>query len=381
MMSSMHTTTMINRLLLFALALLVLQLNACMGPKTKRVQVDQEQMEIEREYQRRLTLERQVKYQKKLVDVSWPVLRAAVPLCEDDENQFRPGITAVNQYSFREDYRDAAKELFGVEEERLGVIYVAAESPAQQAGLQEGDIILEVNSEVVLSGEEAETTLRNQFKQAFAAGPDITLLIEREGEAQTIEFVADKLCFYPTILTMDDAVNAYADGSRIIITKGMLRFVESDTELSLVVAHELAHNMMSHIEAKTTNYWLGTLADIAAAAVGVNTQGMFGQIAASSYSQAFESEADYVGIYILALADMDIDGVADFWRRMAIDNPGSINADYSSSHPSSPERFLAIELTVEEIEQKRLEGLPLRPEERPDTDEYYRDNSDEDSEW
>ena len=52
------------------------------------------------------------------------------------------------------------------------------------------------------------------------------------------------VCDYPVLLGDDDALNAYADGNNIIITRGMMRFLESDRELALVIGHELAHNSM-----------------------------------------------------------------------------------------------------------------------------------------
>jgi predicted Zn-dependent protease len=52
------------------------------------------------------------------------------------------------------------------------------------------------------------------------------------------------------VLSESDAVNAFADGEKVVITKGMMRFVENDRELSLVIAHEMAHNAMGHTDNK-----------------------------------------------------------------------------------------------------------------------------------
>ena len=38
----------------------------------------------------------------------------------------------------------------------------------------------------------------------------------------------------------------------------MLRFIEDDRELQMIIAHELAHNIEGHIEKKSNNFILGT---------------------------------------------------------------------------------------------------------------------------
>ena len=140
----------------------------------------------------------------------------------------------------------------------------------------------------------------------------------------------------------------------------MLRFIEEDKELQMVIAHELAHNIEGHIEKKGNNYLLGTIVDLAAAGAGVNTRGTFGSLGAQMYSQDFEREADYVGMYILANSGIEREGVANFWRRMSVENPRSIS--YASTHPSSSERWVNIEAVNKEIDKKIRDSEPLLPE-------------------
>ncbi len=94
---------------------------------------------------------------------------------------------------------------------------------------------------------------------------------------------------------------------------------------------------------------------------GVNTQGVFSEVGARAYSQDFEAEADYVGLYIAELAGYNIDEAPYFWRKMGVKHPASINQNHAASHPSTPERFVAIEDTIKEINQKKIAGLQLMP--------------------
>ena len=49
-------------------------------------------------------------------------------------------------------------------------------------------------------------------------------------------------CANPARLRFRDEVNAFAWKGKLWVTTGMLRFVESDDELALVLGHELGHH-------------------------------------------------------------------------------------------------------------------------------------------
>ena len=139
-------------------------------------------------------------------------------------------------------------------------------------------------------------------------------------------------------------------------------FATEDDELALVIAHELAHNAMRHIDAKRTNAMGGLVIDILIGVLtGVDTQGMFTQNFAQAHSQEFESEADYVGLYMSEISGYDITDAAYFWRRMGVKHPGSIEQNHAATHPSSPERFVSIEDTIKEIERKKTLGEEVMP--------------------
>ena len=232
-----------------------------------------------------------------------------------------------------------------------------------------GDKIVSVNGESVPKGREVAPEGRKALRRfskflakVLESGQPIDVEVLRDGQPAMLQ-VQPALGPDVTVhLVSRDEVNAYADGHNVFITKGMVRFVEDDTELSLVIAHEIAHNCMMHIEAKTKNTLWGTLFDIAAAAYGVDTGGAFGQMAGGTFSQEFEAEADYVGLYVMARAGGDIENAPYFWRRMAAEHPGSIRQSHSASHPATPERFAALDVAVTEIQTKQKAGAVLLPE-------------------
>jgi len=174
-------------------------------------------------------------------------------------------------------------------------------------------------------------------------------------------------CSYNFKVEADKTINAYADGKNVVVTTGM-DFANKDDELALVLSHEVAHNIMGHIQKSKKNSVLGgatgLLLDVLAASQGIDTGAEFTkkgmQVGALRFSSEFEKEADYVGLYITAIAKYPIDNAPSFWRKMSVNSPNAIYI--STSHPTNPERYLLLEKTVAEIKQKQKNGVVLQPQ-------------------
>jgi predicted Zn-dependent protease len=167
-------------------------------------------------------------------------------------------------------------------------------------------------------------------------------------------------------------LNAYADGQRVVVFPEMVAFTKNDEELALVLSHEMAHNIMEHPDGQKQNVGMagiaGALADALAQTQGIETGGMLGKLSAQGavlrYSKGFEREADYVGMYIMARSGYAIADAPKFWRRMSKKNPDGMYV--GTTHPTNPDRFVALSKAISEIEGKRAAGLPLFPEIAPE---------------
>jgi hypothetical protein len=131
--------------------------------------------------------------------------------------------------------------------------------------------------------------------------------------------------------------------------------------------------VLEHVKKRQTNAAIGgtagLLVDIGLLALGVNTQGMIWQAGADmggkAYSQDFELEADYLGLYMLARAGFDITAGPQVFRRMGAEKPLSQEKNYFSTHPSTPERAAAMTQTTLEIREKQATEMALLPSTLP----------------
>ena len=349
--------------------------------------------ETEARKQRQVALQAYLDDQKRLMRVSYPILSKGSDLCGEDI-RYTTGMALANSSTLLgEQFRETAEAHYQLSD-RVQVVYVVPGSAADQAGVRAGDVLTQVGTwSVTASGnggpEGVKQTLnqiqtqtrngqslrldvlrvnappadknkdKNKNKGTNKADKSLTTGMER---GQSLLLAPDRSCSYPVVLGNGDEVNAYADGKQVVIQRGMMRFAGNDTELGLVISHEIAHNSMSHMRSKMTNYALGSILDIAAQILlKVPTQGLFGSLGGNAYSQDFEAEADYVGLYILAQSGGNIDEAPQFWRRMATLSPAAIQSSHMSTHPATPERFVALEETVKEIRAKQRAGKPLIP--------------------
>lgn len=167
--------------------------------------------------------------------------------------------------------------------------------------------------------------------------------------------------------------NAYADGDMVVVGRRLMHLVRSDDQLAFIIAHEFAHNIMNHLDDQVNNMagglFLGTILDeTLSAGTGISTGGDFrrlgGDMGSVSYSPAYEYEADYVGLYILARAGYALEKAPDVWRLMAA--LSSQKPPIVKTHPTSPERFVMMKKIIEEIAEKRKNKQALLPEMRKD---------------
>jgi hypothetical protein len=352
-----------NTLKLLLSATCLLALAACAGPITMSPQGNGMEIAQETQRERELVYKQLVRDQDRIFNVSFPIMAVNVPFCDRVAPGF--GMTFWNLETEKQEYHQAATNLYNLHAV-LAVKNVADNSPAARASIHSGDFVIAINNQNIPHGYDARKTAYQILDRADYGKVDV--LIERNGQLINTVVQPVKVCAYPVNYDYNDTeINAHADGQNIFVAKGIVRFTNNDNELALVIAHELGHNAMHHIDKQKGNALIGGLGGLAIDAVlasaGVNSGGEFGklgeQMAAQAYSVAFEQEADYVGMYFMERAGYNSTGVADFWRRYAAETPKALTN--RTTHPTSPERFIAIDHAHKEIAKKKALGQPLIP--------------------
>ena len=353
-----------------ASALIWATLAGCAGTSTVQTAADRAAVAIEQREQLRVALETSRTRHTRLQGAAYPILKANTALCG---SRVKPqiGVFFATQWDFPREARSVAAEVFGLSD-RVTLTHITPGSPADRAGLMVGDVLVSLDDEEIPPVQterdvgRAKRDLDRLWDRALR-DHQVIVHVERGGEIAPFPMEAVLVCSYSVVLIEDTGIGAFTDGETLNVSTGMLRFTETDLELQTVIAHELAHAIEDHIGKMQKNVvaglLLGAVVDALAGASGVNTYGTATELGAvmgaRAFSQDFEREADYVGLYLLANAGIGTEQTANFWRRMAVESAGSIL--YARSHPTSAERFLNLTNAAAEITSKQLSGEPLFP--------------------
>ncbi len=336
-------------------------ITAC-APTTQFPNADKESAAREADIQREIALNESHKYFMRLQDVAAPLFMANAEICPKDKVKPFYGFHVASLDEYQDEYKDAVYEVHSLQYQP-SVFHVSPNTPSYNK-FQKGDVITKINDQKIDSGKKGVTKILDYLYDEKRLGEKTNFVIEREDKPYQMMIEPKAACGGRAILSDEVFINAMADGTNIIFTKPMMDITKTDDELALVIGHEIAHNSRNHVEAGQGNVLVGMVLGAAVSvATGVNVMGVGGDLGAMAFSQDFESEADYVGLYHVARAGYAIENAPYIWRRMAAVNPAAIDM-VGQSHPSNARRFVALEAAVKEIKQKQAAGQPLMPEEQ-----------------
>ena len=153
-------------------------------------------------------------------------------------------------------------------------------------------------------------------------------------------------------LVDDPQVNAWCmPGGKIVFYTGILPICQNDKGIATVMGHEVAHALANHgqqrMSAGMLQQALAVGTQVAVSGKSEQTQ----QIAMTAYgavtqfggmlpfSRSHESEADMIGLTLMAIAGYNPDEAVDFWGRMATNSGGEAPPEFMSTHPSNQTRI------------------------------------------
>ncbi|GKS58847.1 lipoprotein [Nitrospira sp.] len=233
-----------------------------------------------------------------------------------------------------------------------------------------------------------ESSFRDVLRQApLSPSVELNEMIHRVGER--IAKVANKPEYHWEFAVIQDerTVNAFAlPGGKVAVFTGLLKYTKDETGLATVMGHEVAHALQRHGAERMSRGVLESIAavgSIAAAASGavnpaamIGLQSAYGVGVSLPFNRRQESEADYIGLRLMAAAGYDPREALPFWERMSgcprnmIDKlcfrSQSAIPEFLSTHPSDVTRMSQIEAWIPNAMQfYNPSGQPGGPTESP----------------
>ena len=155
-------------------------------------------------------------------------------------------------------------------------------------------------------------------------------------------------------------VNAWCmPGGKVAVYTGILPVTKNEAGLAVVMGHEIAHAVAKHGNERMSQGLLAQLGGVALS-VALSTQpaaatdlflsayGMGTQVGVLlPYSRVQESEADKIGLALMAKAGYDPREAVPFWKRMN-EKGGSRPPEFLSTHPAPETRIREIEAFLPE---------------------------------
>ncbi len=264
------------------------------------------------------------------------------------------GFSATNKYSYSSSMTSTASQIFGLGE-RLQVTHIIPGGGAQKAGLEKGDILLTIDGKPVPQGPTGESETVKMLSPIVAGNTAVNMTIDRRGEKQELLVPLTRACGFRVELGHTDSVNAYSDGQRILITRGMMNFVRDDNELAYVIAKEMAHNVLNHARTLQTTETNRKIIDNL---IQVTPKAIISGKLPKPMTKQFDLDSDTLGLAMALHAGYEIDSAVNFWTRLARTNPAS----YTANHPNSKARLEQMPQSVPRIKSAEQRKRALSSE-------------------
>ncbi|OGI06870.1 MAG: hypothetical protein A2Y40_00300 [Candidatus Margulisbacteria bacterium GWF2_35_9] len=169
-----------------------------------------------------------------------------------------------------------------------------------------------------------------------------------------------------SIVSQNSEVNAFClPGGKVVVYTGILPLTSNDSELAVVLSHEIAHALLQHGNERMSEQLIlqfgSQVLDEVLKKHPEDTRKIFDQVygigttigLALPHSREQESEADKVGLILMIKAGYDPDAALSFWKKMD-DLGGQKPPEFLSTHPSDGHRIEAIKAFIPQAKELSL---------------------------
>lgn len=292
------------------------------------------------------TLERQLRVWR----VGSRLRTANAEFCDDTRHTF--GFFAIDSTTFAPKFARVAPDI-GLQP-GVRIWAVRPDLSDTEALLALGDRIIGVDAHPVFEYRSFESAMAEPFRTGA-----LTLSLERGDADLEIRLEGRLACDYRVAVVNSDIVGTFIDGNNILITSSMLDWTQSDDELAVLIAHELAHSVHGHVGRKKFQSMLGALADLALFAFSGVYTGMFELGGHSLFAGRMETAADRTGLVFAARAGFDVAVAPELWQRLAGAVYAGTDVEFAKSHPIDLDRFDEIQKETNRILEAQKKGEVL----------------------
>ncbi len=208
----------------------------------------------------------------------------------------------------------------------------------------------------------SDQQLSQMGDQAFAGMKEELQVSRKPVQNRYVECVADSLTAlvpntvysgqWEVVVFDDEQVNAFAlPGGKIGVYTGLLNVAENQHQLAAVIGHEIGHVIAEHGNERMSQ---STLINMGSQAVGqilaANEVSQTAPIMAAiglglqvgvqlPFSRTHESEADLIGLTLMAQAGFDPRQSVNLWQNMDAASNGQRPPELLSTHPAPDTRI------------------------------------------
>jgi predicted Zn-dependent protease len=169
---------------------------------------------------------------------------------------------------------------------------------------------------------------------------------------------------WEVVVFEDSSFNAFAlPGNKIGVYSGMFNLVENQDQLAAVIGHEIGHVLAKHSNERASQEMAVSSGMALIQAMGTPTSALgqtaFGLLGIGAeygvlmpYGRLQESEADIIGVDLMAKAGFDPRQSINLWQKMDQAVQGRQPVEFLSTHPSHATR-------VQDLQQHMPQAMQL----------------------
>jgi len=231
-------------------------------------------------------------------------------------------------------------------------------------GVERQQLLLVSSDEVdklsAISYDEQNTTAKSKG-QLVTSGPELERLkkITDNLIRQTPTFRKDSLGWNWNVVLIDEPiVNATcAAGGKITVYSGLINQLKpTDDEIAAVLAHEIAHALREHSREKYSQLVVqNTISNVALLATKnredeVKLANQVATLLVSlPYSREMESEADVIGLELMARAGYNPEAALSMQRKLGAASSGQSPPELLSTHPATATRIKDLSTLIPKV--------------------------------